>query len=412
MKKFNLILICFFAVLFVLFSCEQEEVDPVIITETVTVTDTITVTEQSIDALKEGVQANYADLVYTNYLDSYNAAFDMQQVIQAFTADPTDATLEAAKVAWLEAREPYGQTEAFRFASGPIDADDGPEGLLNAWPLDESYIDYVEGNPTTGIINNTAEYPTLDKALLESLNEEGGEENISIGYHAIEFLLWGQDLTDPSALQTGNRPVTDFTTADNADRRLQYLNITAELILDHLQLMLDEWDPNGSGNYRSQFMALSTDDAITNILTGIGTLCKSELAGERIFTAYDNINQEDEHSCFSDNTHRDTRLNAIGIRNVYTGCYIRTDGISKVAGPSLVDLMNVLDSDFSNEANELMNEALAAVEATAIPFDFAISDNDARPAVLEAVNKLRTFGDKLAEVGAKLGLTINTDLPG
>ncbi|MEM9920233.1 MAG: imelysin family protein [Bacteroidota bacterium] len=409
MKNLHFTLIFVLAGALVFSACSNDD-DVQIVTETVTVTDTLV--EQSVDALKAGIQSNYADLVYTNYLDSYNAAKDMQDVLNDFIANPTDVTLEAAKQAWLVAREPYGQTEAFRFASGPIDADDGPEGLLNAWPLDESYIDYVEGNLTAGIINNTTEYPTLDKALLESLNEIGGEENVSIGYHAVEFLLWGQDLTDPSELQTGMRPVTDFTSAPNADRRKQYLSITAELILDHLQLMLDEWDPSMSNNYRSEFMALSTDQAITNILTGIGTLCKSELAGERIFTAYDNVDQEDEHSCFSDNTHRDTRLNAIGIRNVYTGCYIRTDGISKVAGPSLVDLMNVIDSEFSKDANNLMNDALAAVEATAIPFDFAISDAGARPDVLAAVNKLREFGDKLAEVGTKLGLTINTDLPG
>jgi len=389
-------------------SCQK---DPEVITEIVTEIVKDTVTVESTASLKLKIQANYADVVYYNYLDSYDAAEELKAAIDAFVDNPSAETMETAKQMWLIAREPYGQTEAFRFASGPIDAEDGPEGLLNAWPLDESYIDYVDGDLMAGIINDLTNYPTLSKEVLESLNEQGGEENISIGYHAIEYLLWGQDLTAPATLENGNRPFTDFTTLENADRRGQYLKITAELILDHLQLMLDAWDPAGSANYRSDFLALDADDAITNMLTGIGTLAKSELAGERIFTAYDNKDQEDEHSCFSDNTHRDTRLNAIGVRNVYTGCYIRTDGISKVAGPSLVDLMTLVDASLGKEVVTEMNEALAAVNATAIPFDFAISDDSTRPDVLTAVTELRQFGDKLAEVGSTLGLTINTDLP-
>ena len=70
------------------------------------------------------------------------------------------------------------------------------------------------------IINVTGEYPTINAELIISLNEEGGEENVTTGWHAIEFLLWGQDLNDDGL---GDRPVTDYATADNADRGGQYL---------------------------------------------------------------------------------------------------------------------------------------------------------------------------------------------
>ncbi|MEL6673071.1 MAG: imelysin family protein [Bacteroidota bacterium] len=363
--------------------------------------------------LKESIVKTYAELVYANYEDAYNSAVDMKTAIDAFLADPTSVEkFEAAKTAWLVAREPYGQTEAFRFASGPIDAEDGPEGLLNAWPMDESYVDYVDGDLNAGIINDATNHPNITKSYLEGLNEVGGEENVAVGYHAIEFLLWGQDLTSPAEKRAGERPNTDFVdggTASNADRRRQYLAACADLLLDHLQLMLDDWKPGGS--YRTTFEGLETDVAFTNMLTGIGVLAKSELAGERIFTAYDNQDQEDEHSCFSDNTHRDTRLNAAGIRNVYTGCYIRTDGLSKITGASISDLMEVIDPAFNQTVLDQMNKGLAAVEGTAIPFDFAITDGGTRAQVLDAVNELRAFGDKISEVGAKLELTISTELP-
>ena len=360
-----------------------------------------------VESLKSEAVNTYADIVFASYEDSYTTAVALETALNEFVATPSEATHQAAKDAWLAAREPYGQTEAYRFYSGPIDDEDGPEGLLNAWPLDEVYIDYVEGAPDAGIVNDLAAYPTIDAELLESLNEAGAEENISVGYHAIEFLLWGQDL---SADGNGDRPYTDYTTAANADRRGEYLNLTASLLIQHLKEMKDAWDPAIDGNYRADFLALEPDAAIQNMLTGIGVLSKSELAGERIFTAYDNQDQEDEHSCFSDNTHRDIITNAQGIANVYRGSYTRVDG-SVVSGTSLADVLAEVDSDLNDEILGLLDASLTAVNDLPVPFDQAIVVADQRPFVLDSVYALQNQGDKFAEAASALGITISTALP-
>lgn len=359
------------------------------------------------DALKNDVVANYADIVYASYQDSLITAETLQDALAAFVADPSEATHQAAKDAWLAAREPYGQTEVYRFYGGPIDDEDGPEGLLNAWPLDESYVDYVAGAPDSGIINNVSEYPEITPELLASLNEMGAEENVSSGYHAIEFLLWGQDM---NADGPGDRAYTDYTTADNAERRGQYLLAAADLLIQHLSEMVNAWDPAVSGNYRETFLAQDPDAAIQQMLTGMGVLSKSELAGERMFVAYDNQDQEDEHSCFSDNTHRDIINNAQGIANVYSGSYTRVDG-SVVSGPSLADLLAETDPELATEMQALAETALASTQQIHVPFDQAIVQSDFRPAVLESVNALQDQGDKVAEAASALGLAINTDLP-
>ena len=356
--------------------------------------------------LKADVVAHYADLVYAGYQDSYDAAVVLQAALAAFVADPNEATHQAAKAAWLAAREPYGQTEAFRFYGGPIDDADGPEGLINAWPLDEAYVDYVAGAPESGIINNTAGYPTITPDLLQSLNQSGSEENVSLGYHAIEFLLWGQDL---SADGNGQRPYTDYTTAPNAERRGQYLLAAAELLVSHLGQMVAEWSPDGD-NYRAAFLAQPPDVALQQILTGIGVLSKSELAGERMFVAYDNQDQEDEHSCFSDNTHRDLITNAQGIANVLRGQYTRPDG-AMLSGPGLLSLLAARDAELAAQLGALTDTSLAAVGQLHVPFDRAIVDAAHRPAVLAAVNALQDQGDALAQAAAALGLSINTALP-
>ena len=357
--------------------------------------------------VKQEALETYADIVYASYQDSLTLAEELKMAVDAFVADPTEETLTAAKDAWLAAQEPYGQTEAYRFYGGPIDDADGPEGLLNAWPLDEAYVDYVEGAPEAGIINNVAEYPTIDKDLLISLNEVGAEENISTGYHAVEFLLWGQDL---SAETNGQRPVSDYTTAENAERRGTYLSAAAELLVENLSGLLEAWNPDALGNYREEFLAADPDESLTNVLTGIGVLAKSELAGERIFPAYDNQDQEDEHSCFSDNTHRDIVTNFEGIENVYLGSYERIDG-SLIEGTGLQAVVEAESPELNEQMLTLLEQAGAEAQAVPVPFDQAIVEPESREQVFTLVSSLLDLGDTIAEVGSSLNLSINTALP-
>lgn len=353
---------------------------------------------------KSTVIETYASIVFNSYQDAMTDAVALETSINIFVADPTEGNFSATKSAWKAARETYGPTEAYRFANGPIDDNDGPEGLLNAWPLDENYVDYVDGDDNSGIINDLTLFPIIDKATLEGLNEVGGEANISVGYHAIEFLLWGQDLTAPSAQQAGQRPYTDFVdggTASNQDRRRQYLAACGDLLIDHLQLMIVEWEVGGA--YRETFTALDENTALNNMLTAIATLSKSELGGERMFVAYDNQDQEDEHSCFSDNTNRDIRLNLAGIANVFRGNY------GAINGPSFADLITEVNPTLGAEVLAQLAAAESAVDATANPFDFAISDASERPKVLVAINALQELGDKLVEGGAAIGLSITAE---
>ena len=245
--------------------------------------------------------------------------------------------------------------------------------------------------------------------MLVSLNEAGAEENVSTGFHAIEFLLWGQD---HSADGPGARPHTDYLEAEspNAARRAEYLRVSADLLVEHLEALARAWAPGQDGNYRAEFVGSDPDAALQAILVGIGVLSKSELAGERMFTAYDNQDQEDEHSCFSDNTHRDTITNAVGIANVFEGRYVRTDG-SVVEGPGLEDLLLLVDGELAAGLRLLIDEGLEKVRRIPVPFDQAIVDPETRPLVLDAVFALQEQGDRIAEAGTRLGLTINTALP-
>ncbi|NJL06176.1 MAG: hypothetical protein HC911_14985 [Chloroflexaceae bacterium] len=361
-------------------------------------------------SVQQAFAATYADIVYASYVDSLTTAQILREALYALVANPSPATHQAAQQAWLAAQEPYGQTEVYRFYGGPIDGEGGPEALLNSWPLDEVFVDYVAGDPQAGIINNPEQYPEITRELLLELNQVDSEESVTTGYHAIEFLLWGQDF---NADGPGDRADTDYVVggpAANPERRAAYLLATADLLVEHLEQLVAAWEPNQPDNYRTAFLALPPAESTRNILTGMGVLSKSELAGERIFTALDNQDQEDEHSCFSDNTHRDIITNAQGIRNVYLGSYTRRDG-SVVAGTGLQDVVALVDPDLNERVLALSEQVQAAVEAIHVPFDQGIVLANTRPQVLDTVYLLQDQGDAFAEIATALGIQINTALP-
>jgi putative iron-regulated protein len=337
--------------------------------------DSVRAAAKASNVTPQSVAQFYAQLVYANYSDTLSAAKELQQAINSFTAKPSEAGLKRARAAWLGAREFYGQTEVFRFYGGPIDGDNGLEGQLNAWPMDESYVDYVAGNLKAGLISDST--ILIDSNTLLELNERGGEENISTGWHAIEFMLWGQD-TNIDGVGAGARVYTDFVegTAHNADRRRAYLSVITNLLVSDLSTITGAWAP-AQDNYRKTFEANGLQ-AVRDMIVGMGSLSRGELAGERMEVPLHSQDQEDEHSCFSDNTHRDIVTNAQGILNVWSGSYMRKDG-STLSGASMRDLVATQNASLATELDGAIRHSVNNAQAIQAPFDREIIGSDQAP---------------------------------
>ncbi|WP_296990095.1 imelysin family protein [Thalassospira sp. UBA1131] len=324
------------------------------------------------------VLTTYADIAHAGYEDSLITAKELQAAIDELVANPSAATFDAAKSAWLASRAPYQQTEVYRFGNAIVD---DWEGKVNAWPLDEGLIDYVEtglygeeseenpaytanviANPTLTISGETLDASTIDAALLESLHEiDDVEANVATGYHAIEFLLWGQDLhgTDAGA---GERKWTDYASGDactngNCDRRGEYLQAAADLMVSDLEWMTAQWAEGGEA--RETVLEGDGVPGLTAIVTGMGSLSYGELGGERTKLGLLLHDPEEEHDCFSDNTHNSHFYDALGIQNVYLGRYTRVDG-SVVEGPSLSDLVAANDAALDTELRAKLAASVVA----------------------------------------------------
>jgi putative iron-regulated protein len=352
-------------------------------------------------------RVTYANIAFASYEDSHASAAELDTALRALVEDPSQANLDAARSAWLDSREPYLQTEVYRFYGGPIDDDDGPEGLLNAWPLDENYIDYTEDDPTAGIINDTDQ--EISAEALAELNEAGSEKNIATGYHAIEFLLWGQDLSTEGP---GDRPYTDYVvgtdgTAQNQDRRGEYLLTVSDLMLEHLSGLVDEWSDGDSTNYRAEFLRIEPEETIERILTGMILLTGNETGGERLRAALVAQDQEEEHSCFSDNTHRDMIQDVQGVLNVWHGSYTRLDG-SEVSGRGIADVVRAEDKALADEIDDKLNECLDLANALVRPFDreIAAGNEEGQMRVTELITALQDADELFREAFTGFGLEV------
>ncbi|WP_299687773.1 imelysin family protein [uncultured Tateyamaria sp.] len=362
---------------------------------------------------KAAVLDNYADIALAKYTDSLITAQALLAAVTDLTETPSAEALQAAKAAWLASRVPYQQTEVYRFGNAIVD---DWEGKVNAWPLDEGLIDYVDA--TYGYATDENEYAALNvvanatftlsgervdssditPALLEgALHEaDGVESNVATGYHAIEFLLWGQDLNGHGA-GAGNRPWTDYATGDactggHCDRRADYLTAATTLLVSDLEWMAAQWQDGGDA--RAQLTA-DEDAGISSILTGMGSLSYGEQAGERMRLGVMLNDPEEEHDCFSDNTHNSHFYDALGIRNVYLGSYTRIDG-TIVRGTSLSSLVAQADAGVDAELTARldatmmeMSELKTAAEA-GFAYDMMLErGNDAGEAlIMGAVNAL------------------------
>jgi putative iron-regulated protein len=267
------------------------------------------------------VAKTYANIAEAGYTDSLVEARKLKTAIDALIKTPTEQSLAAARKAWIDARVPYMQTEAFRFGNKIVD---DWEPRVNSWPLDEGLIDYVSqeyvdqapandlyvanviATPSIKINGEPVDTSKITKELLsDKLQEAGGvESNVATGYHAIEFLLWGQDLngTGPGA---GKRPATDYDvkncTGGNCERRAQYLEVVTDLLIDDLDWMVKQWGADGAA--RKAVMADGGQAGLAALFKGLGSLSYGEMAGERMKLGLLIHDPEEEHDCFSDNTH-------------------------------------------------------------------------------------------------------------
>lgn len=345
--------------------------------------------DEEVSAIKQKYQA----LVLKNYEAVLQSNQELLKKAQDLVKAPSAASMNAAKDAWKKARVVYSPTEPYRYYGGPIDdAEKGVEGLMNAWPIDEAYLDYVKGNAKTGLVSDTKALPIVSKTALIELNEKGGERNVSTGYHAIEFLLWGQDfsLTGP-----GERPFSDYSPTDETNRRRgQVLVALCELLVDHSQFLVKSWQPQSG--YVQKFMAEPSEEFLRKILVGVTSLSADEMGGERLTVALEKNDPEHEQDCFSDFSVEDLKANQAGIEEIYTKTGLK-ELFEKHAKASAQTV-----------AKEMQN-IKKSLDKIKVPIDTLISDKKAkgRKDIQATIGHLQKQSQAIAKIAHAWNIELN-----
>ena len=381
----------------------------------------------------QAVLAGYRTMAHAGYLEALAATERLQEAIAKLDASPGPDTLEAARAAWRAAREPYSRTEALRFGNAVVD---DWQQRVNAWPIDEGFIDYVADgyvaaadNPyarlnliaadRVRIAGRTLNTEPMRRIVLEQAqNLSRISTNVATGYHAIEFMLWGQDLhgTGPGA---GERPWTDFAREAGActdglraapqrhcQRRRAFMRELTERLRRDLRDMAFKWGPQ-SGSFGDRLVEGDPRAGLRRMLHGLVTMGGEELAGRRMQTPLRTHSQEHEQDCFSDDTHNSLRANAQGIEDFYYGHLGRRTlpatlaGLARQTDPALAD---ALDAAFLRTRRVM--QAIADAGDAGRTFDMLIAPGNTTGAALvqAGIAALQSQTRLLEDLGAALAL--------
>lgn len=240
-------------------------------------------------AAKE-IALDYVEQIATDFQQARSALEQMQTAVHDFVDAPSAANMAAARRAWLEAHSAYELTTLHRyFAAQVLDDALGLELLrlqyrINHWPIIPGYIDYVEGYPDSGIVHD------INVALSrEALVQQHGifdVAEVTLGFHVIEFLLWGY------AAEPAGRPASDYEpvaelSQDEAEngylleqlsnnRRRQLLTVITESLLDDFIALQALWLEQRAP-VRQDIESLAAADAIVLLADSMAAMLTEEL---------------------------------------------------------------------------------------------------------------------------------------
>ncbi len=344
---------------------------------------------KSLQEAKELFIENYADIARATSKSCLDQAIGLEKAIKAFLRKPSNETHRLAKISWINARFPYLQGEVFRMKKLIVDTD----GKINGWPIMPSIIDYTQNDSSSGLIQNSERLPFITKDSLIKMNVSSGKDKTILGYHVIEFLLWGED---NGIVGSGDRSFEDYDKSENnsAERRGQLLINCTEILINDLENEVSEWKPENKNNRLGRLQAMPVDDAIALILETISQLSFS-ISSSQIDSMIVDGSKFTEQSTYSDTTHFDFLHSIAGISNLFAGAYVGLDGKIKVLGLGLMGLAEEISTINSEDLRSIINNAMRASQNFKGPFDVLSSKDKNNQLYVDAKNSVTELSDAL-----------------
>lgn len=258
--------------------------------------------------------ARYRQIVIIYAQDAIDKSAALSECIDDFLARPTDPGLEKCRNAWLESHEAYLKGRFFaRLAAGQSDrasaVADELEFAIDAWPIEEGYLDGLEAYPTSGIVNDLT--VPIDEASLRKQHGLTDRTEVALGFHPLEFLLWRKRADDflRATELTDEQRADGMTLADlPADRRRALVQLIARLLTHDIEL---EFEPLATPTPREY--AEDMHSMNVRVVYGCSAAWR-RLRGDLVL--YTAGGPEGRHSRFSGSSARDLRSRAEAVASL------------------------------------------------------------------------------------------------
>ncbi|GAA6172561.1 hypothetical protein NBRC116592_22310 [Colwellia sp. KU-HH00111] len=311
------------------------------------------------------------DVIVAGYQNLNDEAADFLLATQNLVNTPSAENLAAAQQAWKDVRVPWEQGESHIF--GPVDAL-SIDPHLDTWPLNTSDLQALLDSQTS-----------FSADELKTFNDDVQ------GFHTMEFLLFGDGVTD------NEKSIEEMTTLES-----EYLSAAAEVFKGYTQTLFDAWtvanDPNDENSPAYKALLLSANNEVyasqlgvveelINGMIGIVDEVGNGKIAEPFGSSIENIDTSKVESQYSWNSLADFTDNIRGVQNIYRGEFL-----AEADKAGIIDFVNAADSTVATRIDTEIVDAIAAIEAIAgdsdMPFRQAINDVDGRVRIQVAIDAL------------------------
>ncbi len=327
------------------------------------------------DAEYDAIINQYVDnVVMPTYSDLKEKNSDLYLSVVDFGNAPSDAKFQTICDAWLAAREPWEQSEAFLF--GPV-ADFGLDPNMDSWPLDQEAIVNTLKSQQWNDMTWSGDYDEDDEAIAAAQNVRG--------FHTLEFLAFrdgkARTLTDQAASDNAADYVYNET---NATAWAQYMRNTAQLLVDDVTLLCNEWEDSYANEFKKHNGGDFTSglSCIEQLIDGCIDIA-GEVGGAKIGEPYDLYMSGKKtealyavESWYSWHSRDDYTNNIYSIRNAYYGS---RDG--SIHNNSLSKLVAKYDQELDQKVKQAIDRAAKNIQAIPQPFRNNINSTEAQNAM-------------------------------